>query len=109
MHHARLVAFNEVRFVSIAVEKMCQLFVVEAAKDCRIRDLVAVQMENWNHRSVARWIQQLVRMPARREWPSLGLAVADHATGQQGRVGKDCPMRMHQGIAQLPTLMHRSR
>src|SRR5205807_732168 len=89
VHRFRLVPFHHVRFVSITAKKAGQLLVGEATKHSRIRDLVAIQVKNGKHRSIARRIEKLVRMPARGEWTRLRLAVTNHATGQQVRIVED--------------------
>src|SRR6266581_5097739 len=82
VHRFRLVPFHQVRFVSIAGKKAGQLLVGEATKHSRIRDLVAIQVKNGKHRSIARRIEKLVRMPARGEWTRLRLAVTNQGIAQ---------------------------
>ncbi|MNQ93584.1 hypothetical protein D3C85_1090600 [compost metagenome] len=52
----------------------------------RIGDLVSVQMQDGQHRSVAGGIQEFVRLPGRRKRPGFRLAVADHGGDNQVRV-----------------------
>ena len=56
---------------------------LDAPEDRRVRDLVAVEMKNRQHRAVARRIQKLIGVPTCRQGAGLALAVADHATGEQ--------------------------
>src|ERR1019366_4634621 len=72
-------------------------------------DLVAVQMQDRQHRAVAGRIEELVRMPARGQRPGLGLAVADHAGDQPGRIVERRAISMHEAVAELSALVDRAR
>ena len=87
VHRLRIVAFDEVRLVAVAAEQLRQLLVADAREHRRAGDLVAVQMQDRQHRAVARRIQKLVRMPARRERAGLRFAIADDAARRSDR---DC-------------------
>src|SRR6202035_4572080 len=58
---------------------------------------------------VGQRVQELVRMPCRREWTGLRLSVSDHACNHQRRIVEYGPERMTQGVSQLAALMNRSR
>ena len=60
----------------------------------RVGDLVAVQVQNRQHRAVAHRVEKLVRMPARRQRTGLGLAVTDDAGDEQARVVERRAVRM---------------
>jgi hypothetical protein len=96
-------------FVTVTGEKVNQLLIAQAAKDRRIRDLVAVKMQDRKHRPVTRRIEKLVGMPTCREWPGLALAIAHYAAGDQVRIIEDRAIGVDQGIAQLSTFMNRAR
>src|SRR5207253_9064464 len=51
-----------------------------------IRDLVAVQMEDWQHATVAGWVEELVAMPASGERTSFRFTVTDDAGHNQVRI-----------------------
>src|SRR6185312_6724674 len=95
-------------FVTVTGEKVNQLLVAQAAKDRRIRDLVAVKMQDRKHRPVTCRIEKLVGMPTSRERPSLALAIADYAASEQAGIIEDRAVRMDQGIAQLSAFMNRA-
>ena len=78
-----IVAFDEVRAVAVAAQQRLELLVADARQHRRARDLVAVQMEDRQHGAVGDRIEELVRVPARRERTGLGLAVADDAGDEQ--------------------------
>src|SRR5262249_1512716 len=79
MYLPGLVAFHEVRRVPIAHEEALQLVPRDPGEEAWIGDLVAVQVEDRQHRAVTRRVQELVRVPPRRERTGLRLTVADDA------------------------------
>ena len=78
-------------------------------QDRWICNLVAVQMQNGQYRTVRRGIQKLVRVPARRQRSRLRLAIAHHARHNQVRIVERRPVSVHQGVAQLPAFVNRPR
>src|SRR5580700_9760188 len=46
MHRSRVIAFDEVRFVTVSGQQSLQFFMRDAGKDGGICDLVAVQMQH---------------------------------------------------------------
>ena len=79
-------ALDEPRRVAVALEQRPQLVAGDPREHRRVGDLVAVQVQDRQHRAVARRVQELVRVPAGGERAGLGLAVADDAQRQQVRV-----------------------
>src|SRR5207302_4199443 len=96
-----LMAFDEIRLVAAALDQVDELFSIHSGQHRRPRDLIAVQMQNRNHRAVARGIQKLVGVPARGESAGLGLAVADHATDERIGIVKHGAVGMQQRISEL--------
>src|SRR5579883_1308148 len=72
VHCRRIVALDEVGLVTVAFEKVHQLFVAYAREHRRAGDLVAVQVKDWEYGAVARRVEELVGVPARRERPRFG-------------------------------------
>ena len=81
----------------------------DARQVTRICDLVAVQVQDRQHRAVARRIQELVAVPARRERPGLGFTVADDASDDEVRVVERRTEGMAQSIAELTALVDAAR
>ena len=79
------------RLVSIAAHQRLELVLRDAGEDGRVRDLVAVQVQDRQHCAVGTRVQELVGVPARRERAGLGLAVADDAGNQQVRIVEAAP------------------
>ena len=109
VHGVGLVAGDEDRVIPVPVEEREELALGDAREHRRVRDLVAVQVEDRQDRPVALRIDELVGVPARRERPGLRLAVPDDAHGKQIRVVEHCAVRVRKRVAELPALMNRSR
>ena len=107
MHHPRIVALDEVRCVAVAAEQLVEFLTADAGEHGRIGDLVAVQVQDRQHRSVGQRVQKLVRVPARRHRPGLGLAVPDDAGDDQAGIIEGRTIGMRQRIAELAPLVDR--
>ena len=109
MHRLGLVAFHEIRLVAVAGEKLRQLLVGNARQHRGIGDLVAIQMQDRQHRAVARRIQKFVRVPAGRQRPGFRFAIAHHAAHQQIRIVERRAVRMRQRVTQFAAFVNRAR
>ena len=83
VHRLRLVAVDPVDGVAVALQQRRQLVVADAREHRRVGDLVAVQVQDRQHRAVAGGVEELVRVPAGGERAGLRLAVADDAADEQ--------------------------
>jgi len=83
VHDQGIVAFDEIRLVPIPFEECAQPRLGDPRQQGRVRDLVPVQVEDREHRAVADRVEELVRVPARRQRTGLGLAVPDDATDEE--------------------------
>ena len=101
--------FDEVRRPAVAAQQLIELLARDARQNRRIGDLVAVQVQDGQHRAIARRIQKLVRMPRGRQRPRFRLAVADHARHGQRGIVEYRAERMAQRVAELAALVNRSR
>jgi hypothetical protein len=72
-------ALDEPGRVAVALEQRPQLVMADPGQHGRVGDLVAVQMQHREHGAVAGRVEELVRVPAGRQRPGLGLAVAHDA------------------------------
>ena len=70
---------DDQRSPAVALEEGDELVLRNAREHGRVRDLVAVQVQDRQDGTVDDRVQELVRMPARRERSRFGLAVADDA------------------------------
>ena len=109
MHGGRVVAGDEVDGVAVTLQQGSQLRLGDPGEDRRVRDLVAVEVEDRQHGAVAARIEELVRVPARRERPGLGLAVADDAADEEIGVVECRTVGVGQRVPELTTLVDRTR
>ena len=107
MHLDRLIALDEDRPVPVALQQGRELIARDARQHRRVGDLVAVEVQDRQHRAVADGVEELVRVPARRQRAGLGLAVADDAHDDQIRVVERRAVGVGQRIAELAALVDR--
>ena len=74
-----------------------------------IGDLVAIEMQDRQHRAIGHRIEKFVGMPGRRQRPGFRFAVADHASNDQIRIIEHRAERMAQRIPQFAAFMNRPR
>ena len=109
VHCVGVVPLDVVRRVAIPPHQAVQLRVGDAGEHRGARDLVAVEMQDREHGAVVHGIEELVRVPAGGERAGLGLAVADHAGGDQVGVVEHRPVGVREGVAELAPFVDRSR
>ena len=88
MHDFRVAAFDEIRLVTIAGEKVRQLLFGNARQHRWPGDLVSIQVEDRQDRAIAGGIQKLVGMPTGGTRAGLGFSIAHHAADEQVRIIK---------------------
>jgi len=109
VHRRRVVALDEVGRVAVAAKERVELLARNAREHRRIGDLVAVEMQDREHRAVAHRIEELVGVPARRHRAGFGLAVADHAGDDQVRIVEGRAVGVRHRIAELAALVDGAR
>jgi 4-aminobutyrate aminotransferase-like enzyme len=106
VHGLGIRALQEARRIAAALEQAAQFLAGDGREHGRVGDLVAVEVQHWKHRAVVDRVEELVRVPACRQRPGLGLAVAHHAAHEQSRVVEHRAVRMRQRVAQLAALVN---
>lgn len=96
---------DEIGLVSIAHEQIFELGVGDARQHRRVGDLVAIQMQNRQHRAVATRIKKLVGMPRRGQ---RRFAVAHAATRDEVGVVEYRAIRMQQRISKFAAFVDRA-
>ena len=105
----RVVAGHEEGVVPVALHERPKLLLGDSGEDRRTRDLVAVEVEDRQHRAVALGIEELVRMPAGRQRSGLGLTVADDGADEQIGVVERGAVGVRERVPELATLVDRAR
>src|SRR5664280_1443760 len=107
--HARWIGtLHESWRVAIALQQRAKLLSRDARKHGRRGDLVAVEVQHRQNGSVGHGVEELVRVPARRQRSRFCLAVADDAAHEQIGVVEGGAERVHERIAELATLVDRA-
>ncbi len=105
VHQRRFMSLHVVRRPAIAAEELVQFLRLDTREDGRVGNLVAVKMEDWQHRSVGGRIEKFVGMPRRGQRCGLRLAIADDAGDDEIGIVEHSPERMTERIAQFAALM----
>src|SRR5208337_4098048 len=71
-------------------------------------NLVSVQMQDGQHRTIANGIQEFADVPRSGQWSGFGLAVANHRSDDQVGVVERRATRMREHIAQFAPLVDRA-
>src|SRR5687768_11880181 len=80
----------------------------DPCKQCGTRYLVAIEMQNWQHRAIMDWIKELVRVPGRCKRPGFSFAVAYDARHYHIRIVESRSKGVRKRIAQLPAFVNRA-
>ena len=102
-------SFDEIRFVAHALEELLQFVLRDAGQEARVGDLVAIQMEDRQHATVASRIEKLVAVPTRGQRARLRFAVAHDAGDDQIRIVECRAVRMTQRVAQFAAFVDAAR
>src|SRR6185295_12377376 len=94
---------------AVPAQQLFELFARDAREYRRIRDLVAVQMENRQHDAVADRIEELVGVPCRRERTRLGFPIADDAGHDEIWIVEHRAGGVAQGVPELASFVNAAR
>ncbi len=109
MHQRGFVTLDEVGRPPTPTQQLVQFLAADAGEDGRIGDLVAVEMQDRQHRAIGGRIEKFVGMPRRGQWSGFRLAIADDAGDHEIGIVEHRPERMAERIAQLAALVDRAR
>ena len=108
VHQLRLVALDEIGRPAVAAEQLFQFLMLDAGQDGGVGNLVAVEVQDRQHRAVGGRIEELVGMPGGGQRSGFRLAVADDAGDDEIGIIQHGPERMAERIAQLAPLVDRA-
>jgi hypothetical protein len=89
-----IVPLDQVGPMAVALEQAGELLVTDPGQDRRVRDLVAVQVQDRQYCAVRAGVQELVGVPGRGQGTGLGFTVADDTGDHQVRVVQRCAVRV---------------
>ena len=108
MDHRGIVALDDIGMVPVSLHQGEQLRPRDARQDRRVRDLVAVQVQDRKDRPVVDRVEELVRMPARGQRPGLGFAVADDAADDEVGVVECGAVGMRERVTEFAAFVDRT-
>ena len=108
VHQRGFVPLDEIGRPAIAAQQLLQLLARDAGEDRRVGDLVAVEMQDRQHRAVGRRIEELVGMPRGGQRPGLRLAIADDAGDDQVGIVERRAECVAERIAEFAALVDRA-
>ena len=108
VHVDRIVTGDGDRHVAVAAHQRIQFVGRDAGQHRRVGDLVAVEVQDRQHRPVAHRVEEFVGMPARRQRTGFGLTVADDRGHHQVRIVECGAVGVHQGVPEFAALVDRA-
>ena len=93
MHQPGFMTLDEIGRPPVAAETF-QFLAGDAGEQGRVGNLVAVEMQDRQHRAVGDRIEKFVGMPCRGEGSGFRLAIADDTGDDQARIVEHRPERM---------------
>lgn len=105
---ARVVAGDVQRFVAVSLEEGVKFGLGDTGEHRRIGDLVAVEVEDGQDRTVVDRVEELVGVPGGGERSRLGLAVTDDAGDEEARVVEGGSVGVREGVAEFTALVDRA-
>src|SRR5215211_1771594 len=108
VHVGWVVAFDEVDRVAVTFEYGADLVVRGTPQDGGPRDLVAVEVQDRQDRSVASWVEEADGLPGALQRSGLRLAVADHGGDEEVGVVEGGAESVGENVAELAALVDRA-
>ena len=109
VHDRRIVTLDKVGLVAMTLEEARDLRVVGPAQDGGPGDLVLVEVQDRQHRTVPARVEEADALPGALQGSRLCLAVANHGGHEQVRVVEGRAEGMGEHIAELAALVDRAR
>src|SRR5664280_1424963 len=109
VHQRRVIAFYHVRRPAIPGEETLQFLRRNPRQNRWIRDLVTIEVQHRQHCAVVDGIQELVRVPRRRQRSGLRFAIPHNYRHDQIRIVECRAESMRKAIPQFPTLVDGAR
>ncbi len=100
---------HKVRLPAAALEELLHLVVGDAGKDGGVGDLIAVQVQDGQHRAIGGGVQEFIAVPRGGQRAGLRFAVAHNAGGDQIGIVEHRAKGVGKAVAQLAALMDGAR
>src|SRR5919202_3084211 len=109
MHGFEIGAFHEVWFVAIADEQAFYFLMTNSRQDCRVSNLVAIEVQDRQYCTIPYGVEELIGVPSCSEGTSFSFPISYDTANYQVRVIKGSPVSMRNRITQFTTFMDRAR
>ncbi len=109
MHRFGLIARHHAYLVAIAGKQAFQFRICHASQQGRTGELVAIQVQDGEHRTGGTGVQVLVGMPGCRQRASFGLPVTYDTGHNQIQIVERCPVGVRKAVTQLATFVDHAR
>src|SRR5215469_13949604 len=94
---------------AIATHEVFQFFMADAGQQSRIVNLVAVQVEDGQNRSIPNWTEELVDVPRGCQWSCLRFTVSNYGCDDQLGIVERSAASVGKHVAQLAAFVNRTR
>ncbi len=108
VHAVGIRAFDEIGRPPVTAEEVLQLFVANAGQKSGIINLVAVQVQDGQHRAIANGVQKFADVPRSGQRSSFGLSIPDDRGDDQVRVVERRTAGMREHVAQFASFVDRT-
>ena len=104
-----LCSVNNARLIAIATEECHQFVITHPAKNSRRRNLVTIEVKNWQYYTIFARIKQLIEMPSASCRPSLGFTVTNQTGYCQIRIIHRCAVASTERVTKFTALENHAR
>ena len=109
MHQLRFTAFYKVGRPAAASYKLLQFLMLDASQNGWVADLIAIEVEDWQHSSISNGIEKFIGLPGSGQRAGFRFAITDDTGNNQTGIIEGGPKSMTKRISQLTTFMNRPR
>src|SRR5579859_489985 len=93
----------------MSFEELLDILISVSTEHRGSRNLVAIQMQDRQHRAIVKGVQKLDTFPGTFERSRLRLPIADHRDGNEVGIIEDRAKSMCEDVAKFTTLVNRAR
>jgi len=88
--HSFVVCMDNYRIVSESYKIILEFTTRHTAKQGRSRNLVFIDMHNWQYRTITHWVEKFIALPRGSKRTSLSFSITDDSSDEKIRVIKSC-------------------
>src|SRR5277367_2449744 len=108
MHLERVIPFDEIGLVAMALKELGEIVVAMSSPNSGSGNLVAVEMENGQHRAIAGRIDEINALPTAGEGAGFGFPVSHDRSHQQVGIVHHSAKSVQKDVTKFSALMDRS-